>query len=106
MTSQPLTHSRARTALFWVTLGVAIGEAILAVIVANTFFVPDLGDSRLPLTLLPIIALVDFVLAIVCLVLGRKANRILGVLALLAVIAQVLIVVWVVVGLSQANFVL
>ncbi len=32
MTSQPLTHSRARTTLFWGTLLVSLAEAVLFVL--------------------------------------------------------------------------
>ena len=101
MTSQPLTHSRARTALFWATLVISLAEAVLFVLLVRFFARPDQPGLPLPLTLLPIAALVALILDILCLVLGRRANRILGVLALLAVLAQVGFVAWVPGGLAQ-----
>jgi hypothetical protein len=103
MTIEPRTHVRARAWLFWVTLAIAVGQAILAYIVSQMLFA-SIGNAFLvPVVLLLVFALIDVVLDIVCLIVGRRANRVLGALALAAVIAQVLVVVWVLTGLSQAN---
>jgi uncharacterized membrane protein len=103
MTIEPRKHVRARAWLFWATLAIAVGQAILAYIVSRMLFA-SIGNAFLvPVVLLLVFALIDVVLDIVCLIVGRRANRVLGALALAAVIAQVLVVVWVLTGLSQAN---
>ena len=106
MTVQPESHRRARAWLFWVTLAIAVVEAAIAVMIANSFFAPSEDASVVPLWALPVVADLDVILDVVCLVIGRTANRVLGTIALVAVVAQVAYVVWVLIGLSHANFVL
>jgi hypothetical protein len=103
MTIEPRRHVRARAWLFWVTLAIAVGQAVLAYIVSQMLFASTWNGALVALVLLAVFAFIDVVLDVVCLIVGPRANRVLGALALAAVAAQVLVVVWVLTGLSQAN---
>ena len=106
MTDVRQPHPRARAVLFWATLVIALVEAAVVVVIAHSFMVPTADDSIVPLEALPVFAALAVILDVVCIVVGRRANRVLGVIALLVVIAQVLFVLWALNELGHANFVL
>jgi hypothetical protein len=99
-TAQSTIPARGRTWLFWATLAVALGEAVLFVVVVQIFAHPTQPGIPAPIAVLPVAAVVAVVLDILCLILGRRANRILGAIALVVVLAQVIFVTWVVVSLA------